>query len=51
MKTIKQAVLLLVLATSFASCVVAVRPAHPWVRAHWEMDRFGHRYWVRGHYA
>jgi hypothetical protein len=51
MKALKHGLLALVIALSFASCVVAVRPAHPWVRAHWEVGPYGHRHWVRGHYV
>lgn len=51
MKTIKQALLGVLIAASFASCVVVARPAHPWVRGHWEVGPYGGRHWVPGHYA
>ena len=48
MKAVKYIVLLLVMAASFNSCVV--RRAG-WVPGHYEPGPYGHRHWVRGHYA
>lgn len=50
MKTIKYLMLLMVTALTFSACVVRENNHRAYVRGHYEIGAYGHRYWVPGHY-
>lgn len=51
MKRIVNVLLLLVMAVNLSACVVSARvPRAHWVRGHYNIDPYGGRYWVPGHY-
>ena len=51
MKKIVYALLFMVMIFSFSACVVSARaPRAYWVRGHYNVDPYGYRHWVPGHY-
>lgn len=50
MKTVRNLIIILALATGLSSCVVRERGG-VYVRGHYEMGPYGGRHWVPAHYV